>query len=125
MNDRSLLILILGVSALTLLGLLIMAMLIRRMHYERIREQDSQLARLDEAQDRRTKARDPFVQSGTPFESVITRLSFGESFDPERFALASQQCALSYLNTALASRSADVAVTVSSLHLMPSGVEMV
>ena len=63
--------------------------------------------------------------SGKPMDNVISRLSFVESFDPDRFATASQEAALRYLNRSLKSRAGDgVVVAVNSIQLLRSGAEI-
>ncbi len=65
------------------------------------------------------------VPSGVPMDSVISRLSFVESFNADRFAIASQESALCYLNSSLRSRASDgVIVAVNSIELLRSGAEL-
>ena len=65
------------------------------------------------------------VPPGEPIDSVISRLSFVESFNANRFATASQESALSYLNSSLRSRASDgVVVAVNSIQLLRSGAEI-
>lgn len=60
-----------------------------------------------------------------PLDNVITRLSFDESLDLERFAGASQEAAISDLNRRLASSTPDgVVIAVNGLQLVESGVNM-
>jgi hypothetical protein len=61
----------------------------------------------------------------SPSDNPINRLSFRESFNIERFAQVSHDCALSHVNEFFRSRAGDgVMVVVNGLLLLPSNVEM-
>jgi len=66
------------------------------------------------------------VKPGARLDMPLTRLTFQESLDPERFAEASSTLATAGLNEALAARAADgVVVTVQSIRLVQQGAEMI
>ena len=125
MSEGTLLVLSLVVSGLTLLGFLALGIFLYRMHRAPTSGQNSHLSRIAEDQRRLVRWIRPFFASGRPLESVITRLSFTESLDPDRFALVSEECALGHINSMLVSGSGDgVVLTVNTLRLTPSGAEM-
>ncbi|MDD5198214.1 MAG: hypothetical protein PHC88_00295 [Terrimicrobiaceae bacterium] len=67
-----------------------------------------------------------YVEAARPLDNVITRLSFDESLDLEKFAGASQEAALSDLNRRLMSSAPDgLVIAVNSLQLAETGVNMV
>lgn len=65
-------------------------------------------------------------EPGPRFDSPVTRLTFQDSLDPDRFAEASTASATGSLTSLLASRTADgVVVTVQSIRLTQQGAEMI
>jgi hypothetical protein len=91
----------------------------------------AQLGRLDDNQRRMveeqrhlSKIMRPIVACSRPMDNVVTRLSFADSLDPERFAATSEECALGLVNRVLARTGDGITLTVNSLRLVPSGVEM-
>jgi hypothetical protein len=66
------------------------------------------------------------MEASMSLDNVITRLSFDESLDLEKFACASQEAALSDLNRRLMSSAPDgLVIAVNGLQLAESGVNMV
>lgn len=66
------------------------------------------------------------VKPGVRLDTPVTRLTFQESLDPERFAEASSALATAGLNDVLAGCAADgVVVTVQSIRLVQQGAEMI
>lgn len=65
-------------------------------------------------------------ESGPSFDSPVTRLTFQESLDPDRFAEVSTASAKASLARVLASSTADgVVVTIQSVRLLKQGAEMI
>jgi len=126
MTEGLLQVIILVVSGLTLLGLATLAIVVvRRLPQSGAGKQEASLNRIAENQDRLALAVRPLVVSSRPLDSVITRLTFAESIDPEQFAIASRESALGHLNSLLKTGVSDgVMVTVNSVRLLPSGAEM-
>jgi hypothetical protein len=126
MNDSELLIAVVIISGLTLLGLLVLAIFVYRIYREHDRKPESRLSQLSQSQQRLAKTIRPLVSTSQPLESVITKLNFTESFDPERFAIVGQECALSHIKNMLASQASDgVTLAVNSLRLSQSGAELI
>jgi len=66
------------------------------------------------------------VAAEAPSQTVITHLSFEESFDAQKFAETSQQIALSDIARTLGYHAADgISITVNSVRLMKSSAELV
>jgi hypothetical protein len=66
------------------------------------------------------------TEPGPRFDSPVTRLTFQESLDPNRFAEVSIASAKASLARALASRTGDgVTVTIQSVRLLKQGAEMI
>jgi len=126
MTEGLLQVVILAVSGLTLLGLAALAIVvIRRLPQPGAGKQDASLDRIAENQQRLALAIRPLVASSRPLDSVITRLTFAESIDPEQFAIASQKSALGHLNSLLKAGAADgVMVTINSVRLLRSSAEI-
>lgn len=59
-----------------------------------------------------------------PSQNVIQRLSFLESVDPERFAVASQEVAEANVRQSLSQIGDGVSITLNSIQLLKSGAEM-
>ncbi|MCY2928753.1 MAG: hypothetical protein NTV86_04525 [Planctomycetota bacterium] len=126
MDERELLVVCLLVSGLTLAGMAVLAIvIIRRLAHLDQGKSEAGLAQIAENQHRLVRAIHPLVASTRPLDSVVTRLSFAESFDPDQFATASRESALDCLNIALKSEFGDgVTLTVNSVQLLRSRVAM-
>ncbi len=112
---NSILVACLVVFSLVLAGVVALVILMLRRQPWKKDEEDTALAR----------ATRPLVVSWQPLDNVVARLTFTQSLDADRFAIASRQAALEQLNGMLASRaSGGLEVTVSGVRLLPSGVEM-
>lgn len=61
-----------------------------------------------------------------PPDNPVSRLSFTNSFDPDLFAIASEQSAVSHLNDLLRTGVGDgIVLTVNGVRLLPSSAEMI
>jgi hypothetical protein len=106
-DESSLQIITLITSGLTLVGLVILTVVVRR----RIRS---------------AKTPEEAIEAKPVQDSPILRLSFIESLNGETFATASERCALSGLREMLNSRAADgITLTINTVQLLGSGAELV
>ena len=126
MNEILLAVLGLVISFMTLAGLVVMAVIIiRRLPSKESEDTPSNLTRITEAQRRLARAIRSLVASSGPLDNVITRLSFAESLNIERFAATSQECALGHINRELASKAGNgVSLVLNGVRLKPSGAEI-
>ena len=113
------------ISGLTLLGLVAFVFVtLRRLPPTSPADQELRLTRDGNEHHGLAWTNHPLIASVT-LDSVITRLNFAESFDPVKFADASQKSALGHLNRLLEAGAADgVTMTINSVQLLRSGAEM-
>jgi hypothetical protein len=84
------------------------------------------LGRLADERREMTAAIASLREWGPRFDSPVTRLTFQESLDPDRFAEASSTSAITSLTRLLADHTADgIVVAVQSLRLTQQGAEMI
>lgn len=126
MNEGVLLTILLALVGLMLVGLIALALIIfKRLPKSDANGNKTELSRIADRWEQVIRIIKPLVGTGRRLDNPITRLTFTESFDIERFVAASEESALANVNALLKGRSGDgILMTVSKVNLRPNGALM-
>lgn len=119
MTPENILLVCVGITAVTVLTCFCLTILLLR----RLRTPESWNAEANSDSRQGLKSNRSNVVA-VPSDNVIQRLSFLESVDPERFAVASQESAEANVRQLLSRVGDGVSITLNSVQLLKSGAEM-
>lgn len=119
MTSENILLACVGILAITVLTCFCLTILLLR----RLRTPESWNAEANSDRRQGLKSNRSNVVAA-PSDNVIQRLSFLESVDPERFAVASQESAEANVRQLLSRVGDGVSITLNSVQLLKSGAEM-
>ncbi len=128
MTSNSLTVILLIVSSLTLLGLAGVLFFLFRLQRTSDQRSESTLSILPSTRNREIEPvnQAPLSTHSWAPDNVVTRLSFRDSLNAEKFIKASRDSSLSEINRALAENAGDgIAITVNAVKLTKSSAEMV